>query len=121
MEEERFASTLEQGIKIMDDLIKRSHGSGISTIPGSEIFRLYDTMVFLLTSQGILQRTAACRSTRKAFIRKWIYRGKGQGLHGSGKKRLLPRFTRYSRLEVGKTEFRGYDSLRVRLCDKGDL
>lgn len=41
-EEDRFAETLDQGMKIFDDVAKRSQG----TIPGADAFRLYDTYGF---------------------------------------------------------------------------
>ena len=41
-EEERFAETLDSGMKIFDDVAKRSQG----TIPGADAFRLYDTYGF---------------------------------------------------------------------------
>ncbi len=43
-EEERFAETLDSGMRIFNDLADRSSG----TIPGSEVFRLYDTYGFPL-------------------------------------------------------------------------
>ena len=41
-EEDRFAETLDQGMKIFDEVAKRS----AETIPGEEAFRLYDTYGF---------------------------------------------------------------------------
>ncbi|TBR14027.1 MAG: alanine--tRNA ligase [Lysobacter sp.] len=41
-EEERFAETLESGMRIFDDVASRAQG----TIPGTEAFRLYDTYGF---------------------------------------------------------------------------
>ncbi len=43
MEEEKFAETLEQGMKILDADIKDMQGS---VIPGETVFRLYDTYGF---------------------------------------------------------------------------
>ena len=41
-EEERFAETLDSGMRIFDDVASRSQG----TIPGADAFRLYDTYGF---------------------------------------------------------------------------
>jgi alanyl-tRNA synthetase len=41
-EEERFAETLDQGMRIFDDVARKSQG----TIPGVDAFRLYDTYGF---------------------------------------------------------------------------
>lgn len=43
-EEERFAETLDAGMRIFNDVAARSHG----TIPGADAFRLYDTYGFPL-------------------------------------------------------------------------
>jgi len=47
-EEERFAHTLTAGMEILDKLIKDLKSSGRKTIPGTELFRLYDTYGFPL-------------------------------------------------------------------------
>ena len=41
-EEERFAETLDQGMKVFEEVARRAEG----TIPGAEAFRLYDTYGF---------------------------------------------------------------------------
>src|SRR5690606_17628381 len=43
-EEERFAETLDSGMRIFDEVAARSQG----TIPGADAFRLYDTYGFPL-------------------------------------------------------------------------
>jgi alanyl-tRNA synthetase len=43
-EEERFAETLDSGMRIFDDVASKSNG----TIPGADAFRLYDTYGFPL-------------------------------------------------------------------------
>lgn len=45
-EEERFAHTLSAGMEILNRLIDELKSSGKQTIPGSELFRLYDTYGF---------------------------------------------------------------------------
>jgi alanyl-tRNA synthetase len=45
-EEERFARTLEQGMRILDDMLDKVRKAGEKTIPGGEVFRLYDTFGF---------------------------------------------------------------------------
>ncbi len=45
-EEERFARTLEQGMRLLDDMLDKVRKTGGKTIPGGEVFRLYDTFGF---------------------------------------------------------------------------
>jgi alanyl-tRNA synthetase len=51
-EEERFAETLDSGMKIFDDVAARSKG----TIPGADAFRLYDTYGFPVDLTGDIAR-----------------------------------------------------------------
>ncbi len=46
MEEERFASTIDAGIAILSNIVRKAIESGIHTIPGEEVFKLYDTFGF---------------------------------------------------------------------------
>ncbi|MDM5307487.1 alanine--tRNA ligase [Peribacillus frigoritolerans] len=45
-EEERFHETLNDGLSILSEVIKKEKGKGNTTIPGSDAFRLYDTYGF---------------------------------------------------------------------------
>ncbi|WP_409301848.1 alanine--tRNA ligase [Peribacillus sp. SCS-155] len=45
-EEERFHETLNDGLAILSDVIKKEKGKGSSTIQGPDVFRLYDTYGF---------------------------------------------------------------------------
>jgi len=47
-EEERFLNTLDQGLMILNDLIEKLVNKGEKTVPGKEIFKLYDTFGFPL-------------------------------------------------------------------------
>jgi len=48
LEEERFAHTLSSGMEILNKLIAEIKSSGKDTIPGPELFKLYDTFGFPL-------------------------------------------------------------------------
>lgn len=59
-EEESFESTLDQGSRMLDEVIAESKSSGISTVPSESVVRLYDTFGFpiemtaeISTEQGI--------------------------------------------------------------------
>jgi alanyl-tRNA synthetase len=45
-EEESFNTTLDRGIELFDDLIKGLIKDGVKTIPGEDVFKLYDTYGF---------------------------------------------------------------------------
>ena len=45
-EEERFGETLESGIQLFDSVVEKLRGQGVKTIPGTEVFKLYDTFGF---------------------------------------------------------------------------
>ncbi|MGR3765143.1 alanine--tRNA ligase [Rossellomorea sp. NS-SX7] len=45
-EEERFHETLNEGLAILSSIVKREKKAGSNTIPGEDVFRLYDTYGF---------------------------------------------------------------------------
>jgi len=45
-EENRFHETLDGGLAILSDVIKKEKAAGLNVIPGSDAFRLYDTYGF---------------------------------------------------------------------------
>jgi|CXWL01.1.fsa_nt_gi alanyl-tRNA synthetase len=55
-EEERFLSTLEQGLPILNDLVTKAKASGSTVLSGEDAFKLYDTYGFPLDLM-----TEACR------------------------------------------------------------
>ncbi|MCK6619228.1 MAG: alanine--tRNA ligase [Calditrichaceae bacterium] len=53
-EEENFNKTLDRGLEIFGDIVKRIKGEGKRSIPGEEAFRLYDTFGFPLDLTRIM-------------------------------------------------------------------
>ncbi len=45
-EEKRFLATLETGMGLVDDLVDKALAKGRNTLPGADVFRLYDTYGF---------------------------------------------------------------------------
>ncbi|UCC79032.1 MAG: alanine--tRNA ligase [Candidatus Zixiibacteriota bacterium] len=45
-EEEQFGRTLDTGLEIFEDIVKKLDSTGSKTIPGEEVFKLYDTFGF---------------------------------------------------------------------------
>ena len=48
LEEERFAETLEQGMRLLQDLVWKAQKAGLKEIAGKDVFQLYDTFGFPL-------------------------------------------------------------------------
>ena len=46
VEEERFIGTLEYGTRMLDEIIKATLAKGSDTLPGDDLFKLYDTYGF---------------------------------------------------------------------------
>ncbi len=46
MEEERFDATIDAGLSILSNLVRRALTDGVHTISGEEVFKLYDTFGF---------------------------------------------------------------------------
>ncbi len=56
MEEERFDATIDAGLSILSNLVRRALADGADTISGEEVFKLYDTFGFPLDlTREILQ------------------------------------------------------------------
>lgn len=52
LEEERFGATLEQGLRLLQELVDKAKSSGQDQIAGEDVFQLYDTFGFPLISPG---------------------------------------------------------------------
>jgi alanyl-tRNA synthetase len=52
VEEERFSHTLEQGMGLLEELMDNARDEGLPAIPGSDLFRLYDTFGFPIDLAG---------------------------------------------------------------------
>ena len=46
MEEERFDATIDAGLDILNALTEKADAKGEKTIPGADVFKLYDTFGF---------------------------------------------------------------------------
>lgn len=110
LEEERFERTLEQGMKILDDLLEGLKAKGEKLIPGAEVFKLYDTFGFpvdlvrdialdsgyTVDEQGFHNAMEAQREKARAS---WV-----------GADEAIASIYREVLTEAGSTEFVGYDT-----------
>ncbi len=100
-EEKRFAETLDQGMKILDDAIKSLKGK---TIPGDVVFKLYDTYGFPLDLTADIAREQKLNVDEDGFesaMEQQRERARAAGKFDAD-------YT--DKLDVsGETEFSGYD------------
>ncbi len=111
-EEERFSNTLEQGMRLLDETLSALKKEGAKTIPGSEVFRLYDTFGFPLDivrdvaaeegftvdEEGFARDMGAQKERARAS---WVQEeGAAEGIY------------RELAAELGPTVFLGYEAMR---------
>jgi alanyl-tRNA synthetase len=110
-EEERFLATLEKGLHIVQEEIEHLRATGAQVLPGSAVFKLYDTFGFpveltadLAREKGFAVDTEgfeACMAAQREKARA-SWKGAQEMLWAAGK-------------EVAReaTEFLGYDALEL--------
>ncbi|MBP6797388.1 MAG: alanine--tRNA ligase [Luteimonas sp.] len=107
-EEERFAETLDAGMKIFDDVAAKSGGQ---TIPGADAFRLYDTYGFPLDlTQDIARERGMTVDTAgfDAAMEKQRETARAAGKFGGGVQLPADLVA-----QLQPTEFLGYDHLQA--------
>ncbi len=107
MEEERFDATIDAGLSILSNLVRRALTDGVHTISGEEVFKLYDTFGFPIDlTQEILeeQHLDVDRATFDKLMKQQKERARQARANISGwsdsSKNLLA--------GMPKTEFTGY-------------
>lgn len=66
-EEDRFYKTLDQGLKILNDMIERTKGEGGTVLSGADAFKLYDTYGFPLDLTGDVLEEAGMTVDTQGF------------------------------------------------------
>jgi alanyl-tRNA synthetase len=103
LEEERFAETLEQGMRILDESLAAMEGS---VIPGETVFRLYDTYGFPVDLTADIARERGLTLDVEGFERAM----EGQRSRARAASQFAADYS--ANLEVeGCSEFTGYDRL----------
>ncbi len=126
-EEERFAETLDQGLKILDDIIAKIKGDEIQ---GEDVFRLYDTYGFPVDLTADIAREKNLKVDMKGFNKAMA--GQRQRARAASKfdadvavntdTNLVSAFTGYERFEQ-KTSIIGLyqDGRNVKSLNEGDI
>ncbi|MCZ6802980.1 MAG: alanine--tRNA ligase [Proteobacteria bacterium] len=126
-EEERFAETLEQGLKVLDDVISKMAGD---VIQGEDVFRLYDTYGFPVDLTADIARERNLKVDMDGFNKAMAeQRKRGQvaskfdvGLSVNTNDSLVSAFTGYERLQQKTTIIGLYqDGRNVKTLNQGDI
>ncbi|MBI1987184.1 MAG: alanine--tRNA ligase [Nitrospinae bacterium] len=113
-EEERFSLVLEQGLRLLDQSIEDAQRKGLSVLPGSEAFKLYDTFGFPLDlAQEIAQEQGLgldMEGFRQAMgqqreMARQAWKGSAEEPEKSLYREILQ--------ELGETTFLGYETLEA--------
>ena len=103
VEEERFAETIEQGLRILDEAIGKLDGK---TIPGEVVFKLYDTYGFPLDLTADIARERELEVDEQGFEREMeAQRARARAASNFGAEQSAD-----VQLD-GETDFTGYERL----------
>ncbi len=107
LEEERFDTTIDQGLSILDSLISKAKENAESVIDGAEVFKLYDTFGFPIDlTREIAEENSLSIDEEgfKALMAEQRKRAREARANISGWDNAD------SKIDVAKTEFTGYVS-----------
>ena len=113
-EEERFSKTLEKGIFLLQEVVESVKEKGEKTIPGEEIFRLYDTYGFpvdLIMEVANDENLSVDMEGFEKLLKEQRERAR-KSWKGGVQKVVHPEIQKLS--EEKPTEFVGYDKLFAR-------
>jgi len=131
-EEEGFINTLEQGMKILDDVIQQVKESGTKTIPGETLFKLYDTYGFPLDITAEIAREnelvldeagfqEAMKTQQERARRAWVGQEKTKPIYQSLKSAVSTKFVGYEQIESnGRVTAIIKDGVNVERASSGD-
>lgn len=126
-EEERFAETLEQGLKVLDDVTSKMEGD---VIQGDDVFRLYDTYGFPFDLTADIARERNLKIDKDGFNKAMAEQRKRAraaskfdvGVSVETDDSLVSAFTGYDRLRQKTTVIALYqDGRNVKTLNQGDI
>jgi len=112
IEEERFAATLDQGLKLLADAMEKTRVKGTADFPGDEAFRLYDTFGFPLDLMEEIVEEQGFHLDRQGFETAMVEqreRAKAAWA-GSGEERVKAVY-KQAQEAAGAVRFTGYESV----------
>ncbi|MFZ5998155.1 MAG: alanine--tRNA ligase [Nitrospirota bacterium] len=120
-EEERFTKTLEQGMRILDDVIAKLKKSGERTIPGDELFKLYDTYGFPLDLARDIAIDNYLLIDEDGFHREMEVQRERARASWVGEEEAIASIYKELLSEIGATTFVGYDAIETAAVVKAML
>jgi alanyl-tRNA synthetase len=113
-EEERFAYTLETGVRVLAKVTEEIRQRGAAQIPGEEVFKLYDTYGFPLDLADEIVRDQGLSLDFEGFERAMDRQRDlaRAAWRGSGEESIKPIYPALAE-RVGSTLFLGYDTLEA--------
>ena len=117
-EEESFNATLDRGIELFDDVVKKLTKQKIKLIPGEDVFKLYDTFGFPVDLTNVMANEIGMTIDEDGF-NKLMNEQKERGREGSKDKFTsvsvtLNDLSGFDLLELNPTIFTGYDELKTK-------
>jgi alanyl-tRNA synthetase len=109
IEEERFSKTLDQGMRLIDDLIDEVRRSGKKIIPGEEIFKLYDTYGFPYDLARDIAIDNDLVIDEEGFHREMELQRERARASWVGEEEAVAPIYKELINEIGRTEFIGYE------------
>ncbi len=115
-EEESFNMTLDRGIELFDELIKRLKKDNLKVIPGEDVFKLYDTFGFPVDLTNIMAREKGFTIDEEGFNELMKLQQK-RGREASREKLASINISAddldsFELTERASSEFTGYDELK---------
>jgi len=111
-EEERFAHTLSSGMEILEKLMRDLKASAADTIPGTELFKLYDTYGFPLDLAQDIAEDNRLKIDEHGFHKEMEMQKTRARASWTGGEEEVTGVYRDILKRSGPTEFLGYDTLR---------
>jgi alanyl-tRNA synthetase len=113
-EEERFAYTLETGLRVLTKVSEDTRQRGGQQIPGEELFKLYDTYGFPLDLAEEIVRDRGLALDLDGFERAMDRQRElaRAAWKGSGEERVKPLYPTLAE-RLGSTHFLGYDAVEA--------
>lgn len=120
-EEERFSRTLEQGMRLLDDIMNSVIKSGGTIIPGDELFRLYDTFGFPLDLARDIAMDKELTIDEHGFHQEMDLQKERARASWVGEDEAVASIYRELQSEIGATAFQGHETLEIESTVKAIL